>query len=503
MYMVSLLNVDTFNKQGVFMSLRFIAMTLFLGMLALTAAGASSGDQASSFTSSYDGSIQPYRMYIPEGKSAPNPLPLAVVLHGKGVDQNAWFDFTPVREYAQQYGYVIAAPYGRGDFFYRGAAEQDVLDVIEDVKKKVSIDPDRIYLMGHSMGGWGCWWIGLRHPDLFATICPMSGFALTELLFNATHLDPFIIHDTDDPIVAVEQSRWPAQKLSEYGISFRYREETGYGHKSKMIGDNFPRVFDWMNAHRRDPKPKNIYFVTRTPARGRAYWLQILETEKFPYPAIANAQIGKPNRVLIKTDNVISIAVNLAELPLNAEGDIEISMDQIENFTIKEKDGWAIFAKDKDKGKWSYRHNPAGVLPPRQSPLVMKVPKDAPEFTSPTLLTSWASQKLCEEIGADLCLFLDDSFQYSGGNLTADAIIDLFVYPEDRLAQFIYKGEELPRHLNLPARLFPLNSINLKARKSSRVLIAPVNLAAKMNVRYELLPDTVGIYLLRALNKAP
>ena len=485
------------------MSLRLITMALLLGMFALAAAEIPTGDQPSSFTSSYDGTIQPYRMYIPEGKTAGNPLPLAVVLHGKGVDQNAWFEFTPVKEYAQQFGYAVAAPLGRGDYFYRGAAEQDVLDVIEDVKKKIPIDPDRIYLMGHSMGGWGCWWIGLRQPDLFATICPMSGFALTELLFNATHLDPFIIHDTDDPIVPVEQSRWPAQKLSEYGISFRYREESGYGHKSKMISDNFPRLFEWMNAHRRDPKPKNIFFVTRTPARGRAYWLQILGTEKFPYPAIANAQIGKPNRVLLKTDNVTSIAVNLAELPLNAEGDIEVSMDQIGNFTIKEKSGWAVFAKNADNEKWSYYHNPASALPHKQSPTVMNVPKGAAEFTSPTLLTSWASKKLCEEIGADLCLFLDDSFQHSGGNLTEDSIIDLFVYPEDRLAQFIYKGEDLPRHINQPARFFPLDSINLKTRKSSQLVIAPVNLANKMNVKYELLPDTVGIYLLRALKKAP
>jgi predicted peptidase len=226
----------------------YLSLILFLlgGEVPMAAFEPTPGDHALSFTASYDNSSEPYRLFIPEQARNKKPLPLLVVLHGKGADQNTWFDYTPVRKFAGERGYVVLAPRARGDYFYRGAAEQDVLDTIRIVQHMVPIDPDRIYLMGHSMGGWGCFWIALRNPDLFAAICPMSGFSPLELMSNARHLSPLMIHDTDDPIVPVENFRSTAEKLASLGISFRYKEEQGYEHNSKMIGDNFPALFDWI-----------------------------------------------------------------------------------------------------------------------------------------------------------------------------------------------------------------------------------------------------------------
>jgi poly(3-hydroxybutyrate) depolymerase len=48
---------------------------------------------------------------------------------------------------------------------YRGAAEQDVLDVVADVERTYRIDSARIYLMGYSMGGYGTWSIAIDHPE--------------------------------------------------------------------------------------------------------------------------------------------------------------------------------------------------------------------------------------------------------------------------------------------------------------------------------------------------
>lgn len=36
-------------------------------------------------------------------------------------------------------------------------SEKDVLNVLEVVKKNYTVDPDRVYLLGHSMGGGGVW----------------------------------------------------------------------------------------------------------------------------------------------------------------------------------------------------------------------------------------------------------------------------------------------------------------------------------------------------------
>ena len=155
------------------------------------------GDHARTVTSSVDGSQQPYRLYVPTSVADGKPMPLLVVLHGKGVDHNAWFDLTTVKRDAERCGYVTAAPNGRGECYYDGDGEQDVLDIIADVRANLRIDPERIYIVGHSMGGWGAWYIALRHPDLFAGVCTMAAVAppfQMDMLPNARHLTPLIIH---------------------------------------------------------------------------------------------------------------------------------------------------------------------------------------------------------------------------------------------------------------------------------------------------------------------
>ena len=67
------------------------------------------------------------------------------------------------------------SPYLTDASGYRGSAERDVMDVIAEVRRDYAIDPDRIYLMGHSMGGYGTWSVAMAHPDVFAAIGPISG----------------------------------------------------------------------------------------------------------------------------------------------------------------------------------------------------------------------------------------------------------------------------------------------------------------------------------------
>ncbi|HRX84054.1 MAG TPA: alpha/beta fold hydrolase [Phycisphaerae bacterium] len=214
------------------------------------------GAHVRSFVSSADGVRQRYCLFLPSAITSGAALPFAVVLHGKGVNHHAWFKLTTIKTVAEERGYVVAAPNGRGKAYYNELGERDVLDIIDEVTGALTIDPTRVYVAGHSMGGWGTWYLGLRHAARFATICPMAAPVPMDLLPATGDLDPFIIHDADDEIVPVKKSRQAAAELASLGISCRYREEHGYGHDSRMISDNLPRVFDWFAAHRRhQPHP--------------------------------------------------------------------------------------------------------------------------------------------------------------------------------------------------------------------------------------------------------
>lgn len=465
------------------------------------------GDNKMTFKSSYDGTIQPYRLFVP--KTYYSSFPLLIVLHGKGVDENAWFDYTPVKEHAEKNGYVVAAPLGRGNYFYRGAAEQDVLDIIEDVKKKGNIDSSRIYIMGHSMGGWGTWWIGLRNPDVFAAICPMSGWAPPDFIENAEYLDPYMIHDADDPIVPVKNTRKTAALLSRNGISFRYKEEHGYGHASKMIGDNFVFLFDWLGKHKLNPSPERIKFLTRTPSKGRAYWLNIVETQEYPKIASIEAKVEKKDNlqtIKIKTQNVKRLSINFETCPVDIAKNFDIIIDETTLKSQQKMGKYLIFCLDAKSKVWREPKNEEETITDFRSPKLFDITKDSDMVSSPSLLTSAAAKILCEETNAEVCIFNPDMFMFVGGELTKDAVLDLFVYPDDRICIFEYKGEELPKFVNIQPEFFPTGKYNVaedlkNGSRESFVTLTTVEIAEKMGVKFTPLPNVICEYLLKNLEK--
>jgi predicted esterase len=317
------------------------------------------GDHALTFQSTVDGSVQPYRLFVPRAASGGKPLPLVVVLHGKGADHNTWFDVTPIQECAERHDAIVAAPEGRGDGLYRGPGEQDVLDVIQSACGRCVVDADRVYLVGHSMGGWGTWWIGLRHPDRFAAICPMAATAPVDLLPNALHLAPFIIHDAGDDVIPIDHSRRAASELARLGISFQYREETGYGHSSKLIGGNLERIFHWLEQHPRVTRPRRITYVIEAPECGQAYWVQVLEVASGRGPSRVDATVEAPHRLVVKTSGVRQLTIDLDGAAMDLDKPIDVSVDgQI--FTIPQHTGSAWFARESADGEW--RYEPGGKL---------------------------------------------------------------------------------------------------------------------------------------------
>jgi predicted peptidase len=90
---------------------------------------------------------------------------------------------------------------------YRGSAEQDVMDVLAEVKRDYKIDPNRIYLMGHSMGGYGTWSVTMAHPEVFAAIGPISGGGNPAGMAKISQIPEYVVPSDDDLTVAVGQSR--------------------------------------------------------------------------------------------------------------------------------------------------------------------------------------------------------------------------------------------------------------------------------------------------------
>jgi pimeloyl-ACP methyl ester carboxylesterase len=204
------------------------------------------GDFHRAYRSPVDGTLQPYRIFIPDRYDGARPVPLLIALHGAGGDENDFFDdfpAAPLQPEAQRHGFIVVCPKGRDPHSgYRGAAEQDVFDVLTEVRREYRIDPSRIYLMGHSMGAYATWRLATEHPDLFAALGPISGGGDPGDMVKIRHIPQYIVHGANDQTVPVAQSRAMAEAARQAHAEVVYVEVPGAGHYDAAIGQFGPML---------------------------------------------------------------------------------------------------------------------------------------------------------------------------------------------------------------------------------------------------------------------
>lgn len=160
---------------------------------------------------------------VPASYDSDTPAPLIVLLHGyssSGAGQDSYMGFSKI---ADRYGFLLVSPDGDkeagGDenrfwnaspaccnFF--GSDVDDsayILSIINEVKSDYNVDANRVYLIGHSNGGFMSYRAAYDHSDTIAAIASLAG---------ANHIDErsapdnpvhiLQIHGTDDGTIAYE-----------------------------------------------------------------------------------------------------------------------------------------------------------------------------------------------------------------------------------------------------------------------------------------------------------
>jgi polyhydroxybutyrate depolymerase len=139
----------------------------------------------------YDISARPYDLFVPSGYVAGTPTPLVVLLHGygaSGAGQESYFRLQPV---AEAETFLYAMPDGTldqgGSRFWNGTdACCDLYDtgvddvayltgLIDDVAARYTVDPRRIYFVGHSNGGFMSHRMACDRSDRVAAIVALAG----------------------------------------------------------------------------------------------------------------------------------------------------------------------------------------------------------------------------------------------------------------------------------------------------------------------------------------
>ena len=132
-------------------------------------------------------------------------------------------------------------------------SETDVMNVLAMIREEFNVDPDRTYLMGHSMGGAGTFHLGVKYASDWAAIAAIApaAFAMDpDMLAEVPEMPVMIVQGDADPLVPVENTRQWADKLEELGMTHEYLE-IAEGDHGNVISIGMPDIFEFFAAHSR------------------------------------------------------------------------------------------------------------------------------------------------------------------------------------------------------------------------------------------------------------
>jgi len=206
------------------------------------------------------------------------PTGVFIGLHGRGGDgpgaQRAWGGASPdligvfptVPDTAEAAGWNTER------------AEQFVLAVLEDVKRSFVVDTNRVYLAGHSMGGFGTWSAGTHHADLFAALSSGAGGNLVQnALPNLKNTPIWFYHSKDDNVVKADWDIETAEQLAKlkakhgpFDYVWKLYDDIGHG----MPRDGVKPIVDWMAKKTRSPHPKHVLWEGTRATKRFFFWLK-------------------------------------------------------------------------------------------------------------------------------------------------------------------------------------------------------------------------------------
>jgi predicted esterase len=254
----------------------------------------------------------PYTVFVSSKVRKDKKAPLIVALHGLGGDQDTMVreQYRSV-ELAEQGGYIMVTPMGynsggwygipvgaprvpgagagggrgaanganppatpngapaRGAGAGRGAiptlggtavtdaakvrelSEKDTLNILEMIHQEFNIDDSRTYLMGHSMGGAGTLYLGVKYPQKWAAIAAIAPAAFQlnpDTLAQIKDMPVIIIQGDEDEAVPVANTRRWAEKLKELNMTHEYHE-IPHGTHGSVIATGMPDIFTFFSKH--------------------------------------------------------------------------------------------------------------------------------------------------------------------------------------------------------------------------------------------------------------
>ena len=201
-----------------------------------------------------------YRLFVPSTVNLRRPAALVVAFHGMLVDsKDVMPKYTKLNETAERHGFVIAYPNAVGGVWglWPDTIANDIgfFDaLLARLSATYRIDPDRIYVLGMSNGGYFAHLLAKERSNVIAAVAAHSSALGLQTLggVNAERKFPvFIAHGGQDFIFSVWIARENADKYRREGHEVEYVEVPRLGHTWASDENINERMWAFFAAHPR------------------------------------------------------------------------------------------------------------------------------------------------------------------------------------------------------------------------------------------------------------
>lgn len=226
------------------------AFVLAGGLAGVAAAGGSDVGTGFLFKSlKENGREFKYVVYVPRGYDPSRPWPLILFLHGSGesgTDGSRQLAQGLPRELVwnpDRWPFIVIIPQKPSQDAEWEDYELELMTMLAHARREYNLDPTRLVLTGLSQGGHGAWVLAARHPELWAAVVPVCGYAAaqrggerasrgsaTELAALVRGIPVWAFHGEADDVVPVSETRTMIAALETAGAHPRVTVYPGVGH---------------------------------------------------------------------------------------------------------------------------------------------------------------------------------------------------------------------------------------------------------------------------------
>ncbi len=203
-----------------------------------------------------------YLLHLPKGyHDFGAPRPLLIYLHGAGevgkdvrvLDQWAPYAYLDDEINRNDFPFVVVCPITPTHGWDSKRVITFLDQLLADHRFRYRLDPDRVYLTGLSMGGFGSFSVACDYPDRFAAIAPLAGGGDPEKAKCLSDVPVWAFHDEGDKIVAYECTSKMIDAMNAMGESeVKFTTLHDVGHDIAPPVYAYPELYRWLLEHKKN-----------------------------------------------------------------------------------------------------------------------------------------------------------------------------------------------------------------------------------------------------------